>query len=502
MSTLVAVEPPASTTPTLRRRAPRALAVPGPLRWPLFLGPLALGVISARSSHHLQSDSYFDLYAGRYVAHHGIPRHEVFVTAAHGHAWLDQQWLAHLLYYLAWSVGGYPGFVFLSAVAIAAAFSLHLHTLVRLNVPTQQAFIWSLFALIASISETGARAQSLAYPAFVAVLATVFTDASSARWRPRLLLLPIVVAGWANVHGSVLLGVAIIASYALYRSLMAGRQRDRRSVIGYASVAALSVAALLATPYGWRSVSYYGNVLGNRTLTTQVMEWRAPAWGDGVSEFYFLAVLVVFLTLLLVLVRRRTSPAMIPTLVTAALFLMSTRAVRHEVWFVLSGTMLAAATKARATRRPSARMTAPVLAGAGLLALAGAVVTALTPASTFESGVSRPVLAAADRAALADPRHTVVANQLNATALLWLHPDSAGHVAFDIRFEQYDVNRLSAYMDFTRVVPGWTSFARRYGVVVLPLPAERAAVSQLARDSSWRLLARTPDGAAFETRAP
>jgi len=457
--------------------------------WALMMGLIAFAVVSVRASHDLQSDSYFDLYSGRYVAHHGIPHHEVLTTMAAGRPWLDQQWLAHLVYYLAWCVGGYGLFVVLSAAAIGLAFALHTRTLLRLHVPTQQALIWSLLALIACVTNTIPRAQSFAYPAFVVVLSVVFLDRNSAKWRPRLLFLPVLVAVWANVHGSVLLGAAIVAAYAAYRVAHAVFRRDRRSTAGYAAVAVLTAGALFATPYGWSALHYYQGVLGNSALTGTVMEWKAPSLHDGVSTFYFVTIVAVGITLALVALRRRRLPWLVPSLLTAGLLAMSLRSIRHELWFVLAGTMLAAATKARARKRSSSRLPTAVLAVAAAAGGLSAAVTLMAPLSWYENtGVSQELISSVETALQTHPGASVLADETTATAMLWMWPEMAGHVAFDIRFEQYPVAALNGYMKFLHGAPASTRFADRYQVVLLSRTGRQHAINMLRHDPAWTVV--------------
>ena len=52
------------------------------------------------------SDSWMTLVAGREIAQHGLPSHEVLTTWAYGRTWTDQQWLAQLIYYGADRIAG------------------------------------------------------------------------------------------------------------------------------------------------------------------------------------------------------------------------------------------------------------------------------------------------------------------------------------------------------------------------------------------------------------
>src|SRR5207302_897930 len=70
--------------------------------------------LTALSSRYLFPDTYMNLASGRYIAQHGIPHREIWTVAGQGREWVDQQWLAHLVYYGAWRVGGFPLLALLS----------------------------------------------------------------------------------------------------------------------------------------------------------------------------------------------------------------------------------------------------------------------------------------------------------------------------------------------------------------------------------------------------
>src|SRR5258706_6840080 len=97
--------------------------------WSLGAG-LAVLAVNLLFDRYLFWDSYLDLAAGRYISGHGIPHHEVFTVAARGDAWIDQQWLAHLVYYGGLTLGGQPVVASVYSAAVPNAFGVltALHT--------------------------------------------------------------------------------------------------------------------------------------------------------------------------------------------------------------------------------------------------------------------------------------------------------------------------------------------------------------------------------------
>src|SRR5690242_1191625 len=72
---------------------PAGQAVPAVVRgtpflpWLVALVGLSL-TVSLVYSRYLFADSYYDLYAGRYIVQHGIPHRNVVTVVAHGAPWI------------------------------------------------------------------------------------------------------------------------------------------------------------------------------------------------------------------------------------------------------------------------------------------------------------------------------------------------------------------------------------------------------------------------------
>src|SRR5262245_9493193 len=73
---------------------------------------LVIGAFAAVLITHLRtalaSDAWMALLSGRVVAEHGLPSHDTLTVWAHGHDWVDQQWLAQYVLYELERAGGLP----------------------------------------------------------------------------------------------------------------------------------------------------------------------------------------------------------------------------------------------------------------------------------------------------------------------------------------------------------------------------------------------------------
>jgi hypothetical protein len=466
------------------------------LGWIAATGVLCFAV-NTFFSRYLFWDSYLDLTGGRFVAHHGIPRHEALTTAAQ-RTWIDQQWLAHLSYYEAWTLGGYPLVGALSSLLVASGFTLLCALLIARKVPPQRAFLWTLVAFVVCVGNTVIRAQSFAYPLFVLLLWAILADAR--RPGPRFLLVVPLLVLWSNLHGTVLLAVTFVVGYSAIRLFLAAGARMLNLVAVYGAAGLASAATLFANPYGLSIVHYYSALIGNRVVSHYIVEWAPPKLGNLVSLGFFVLLFVVIGITAYGLARSyRPSPTLLAIVVSLAL--VALQGVRYQAWFALAGVLLAGETLA-AVRPSPPEFSAPILRIGAVAIVAFAVVAvgvlARTSNATFERLAPLDAMAAAASYTAAHPRSTILVDGQASSALLWLYPRTAGHVAFDARLEQYDESRLRNWFTYiTGKEPGWPSLAARYDVLVASRKENPNLVARLEKLKGWRIIATDEEGIAL-----
>ena len=473
---------------------------PHDVRWWLAGSAGLTLALAALRSRILVSDAFFDLFSGRYIVQHGLPHHDVVTVAAHGHAWIDQQWLAHVVFYGAWNVGGYPLTALLSAALITTAFTLLAAAMIRRGAPPARAFRWTAAATIVCFANMAVRAQSFAYVCFALVVWLLVEDDRAPEMRHHTFLVVPVVLLWANTHGSVLLGAGVIAAYGVSRIVTARRRGTEMRAMPYAALVGATLVAALTTPYGVRIVGYYADITGNRAIARNVTEWARPRLTDAVNWPYF--ILLVVLVVVAARAARRgalPSPALlIPTLLLVGL---SFTAVRFEIWAATLGAVLAASRPTGSTSPATIAATARTVAVGVAVALGAVATIALlrTGDDEFESAVPTKALDAAARTMAARPGSRVISDSVSATALLWLHPSAWGRVAFDVRFEQYGERELTTFADWVKVRGAtWPKALDGYDLVVVSRTEKPKLARAMQRLDGWRETYHDADGAVFE----
>lgn len=441
----------------------------------LPIGLVAVAVLPLTGT--LEVDSFYALYTGRVVAASGPPHAEVLTSAA-SHSWTDQQWLAQWLFFEMDRLGG------LAAVALmcVAATTLAGVLLARMSARRGGALpvAWATLGVVAVGFITIARTQTLVYPLFVALLWLLTGVHRADRWQARAVFAVPLLVLWANMHGSVLLGVALtVACMSVWAVRLArgGRTRDAFAAVRVGIAAVLSI---FTTPYGLSIVHYYSSLMGNGTLRAEVSDWqRTSLLSLAVTPFLVLCAL----TVLSLAAGARKHPSKLwraELLAVALLVALAFYSGRYVVWAALTLPYIASTFGAMRPLRIPARVTvvARALSATALVVLLVALAT--TRDDTFSKGLPLRVASAAAEVAADD---VVLADQSTSTALLWRHPQTAGHVAFDIRYEQYREADIAAYFRFLQAKK--PSLACRYGAVAISAKERPKLVRVIRTDPTW-----------------
>jgi len=192
-------------------------------------------------------DTYWHIAAGRWMLENqAVLRIDPFSYTFGGHPWQTHEWLAEIAMALAYIGAGWDGVVILFGAALALTAGLlarHLaHRLGGLSL-----IVVLLLALACVAGSLLARPHLLALP-LLEVWTANLIFAREERRAPSWHLLP-VMALWANLHASFLIGLALVVPFALEAVLEDSRTRvatlRRWSLFG-----GLAFVAALVTPYG------------------------------------------------------------------------------------------------------------------------------------------------------------------------------------------------------------------------------------------------------------
>lgn len=464
--------PPAAALP---QGSSRLEAAAGWLdRHALFMAGLAACWVAllARVPHRLNQDGWLALVGGREVADHGIPHHDALGALTHGAQWIDQQWLAQLAMYGLHQAGGlalvcivYVGLsVAAMGLAIAASRSLGASDLMVLAVLPIPGFLF--FAASGQV-----RTQGFAYPLFVLTLWLLASD-SRAPARRVWAVFP-VLALWANLHGSVTLGVGLVVLHGLAMlardAFREGRRpRPPRSPGRALAFVILAPLCLLATPYGVGIVDYYRDTLLDSTFRSVITEW-APVTSEPILAVPFFA--AAFATLWL-LGRARRALNLFEQLALLMMIASAITAVRNVTWagltiVILVPVLLTEIVPAKSAPRRR-RLNLTLVGGMAFALVITLVGVASQPRTWFEHGYDQRATAVVSAELRRDPALRVYAGDRFGDWLLWHDPALAGRVAYDSRLELLTHHQLERLVDLSNQKGAdFASLIDRYGLRVL-----------------------------------
>ena len=452
----------------------------------LATGVFWLLLVVVALPQELVQDSWLALASGREVAEHGLPHVDSMTVWTAGREWVDQQWLGQLLYYGLASVGGVKAVLLTHALVLVAAVGIGLAAARRLGAAATSVVFVGVAVIGVAPWGLQMRTQDLGELFFVATLAILARDSQEASRRVYLVL-PIL-AVWASVHGSVVLGALLVAMRAL--GLAVGRGANgRRALVLLAG----AVLAPVASPYGFALVGYYKHLLANPLLHWFIDEWGASTLSTRTAIFYALAFLTIWsLARYGVRLTLFARLALILTLVSAV------SSVRNIVWFGLCALVLLPRALdpyfERIEFTALARLTRPI----GIAAAAAAVGAAGFAATRSDEWFLQrwPTAQASEIAALADrtPSRRIFADDRYADWLLWSEPRLRGRIAYDVRFELFSsgqIRKLSSYRN--RIGDDWRAASDGYGLIVFDPALQEDVERGLLAESRFRVAARDSD---------
>jgi hypothetical protein len=467
----------------------RLLAFAGREAFPIVVVGIVVVQLMRYLSLEFAQDGWLAFLGGHEIAQHGLPRHDNLTVWAHGRQWVDQPWLSQLALYGLFVAGGVKLALLVNAGLIVGTLVLAI----ALGRRSGASALRTAAVAAASVSLISTywqlRTQSFVYLVFVLALWLLVED-SRAPSRRVFFVLPLLVL-WANLHGSVVLGGALVALRGApfgLAELRAGRPPSSW-VARCATLVLAPGLCIFASPYGFALSDYYRRTLFNPVLVRYIAEWRPPSFSFSTAPIFAVALAAIWL---LGRSRRLTAYERLVVVGASALAIVS---IRNCVWLGLAAAVVLP--RALEEAWPSGpgvervrlnRLAALVAVGAAIVAIS---LVAARPLSWLHPDWPPAAAVAVAREAGVDPSVRVFATFRYADWLLMQKPVLKGRVALDARVELLSRSQLRGYVDLVnRIGDDWRSPTAGYRLIVLSPSADRQVEQAFLAEPGVRRLYR------------
>ena len=241
--------------------------------WPLIVG-LAFFIRALAQPMALLNDpdTYLHIATGRWMlAHMALPVHDPFSYSLSGTTWVPHEWLAEIVLAAVYGLAGWSGPVLLTAAAFAASLALLARFLLRSAEPFSTLIAAALGGALV-LGHLLVRPHLLALPLLVLWSRALLVARDTGSGPPFRLLL--VMALWANLHGSFMFGLALAAFLAA--EAMLAPERRAHEARRWAGFSLLAFAAALLTPIGMAGFFEPLRLMAMPALQESFGEWLSP----------------------------------------------------------------------------------------------------------------------------------------------------------------------------------------------------------------------------------
>jgi hypothetical protein len=438
-------------------------------------------------------DLTYHVRLGEQILHGVLPRADTFTFSVPGAFWTDQQWLAQAFLALVHRAGGWNTVLLLKAGLIAVSFGFVFAACRAAGASVRAAAGLTVASYLLASQNLGMRPQLFAVPLFAATLwiSTTRREHPGRQWA-----IPVLVAIWANVHGSFVLGPALVGLDWLEDRRDRSPGARRTLVVG-----AAALLATLANPFGWGVWAYTVEIGTNDTITRFTSEWEPTTIRSltGAGLFASVAFVGWFLA-------RRPRPVPWPTLLRLLVFLVvALPAIRGVVWWAIAAPVaVAGLLRARPDEPDRADgRGSPLVNRVMAVALVAAVVAVLPwwrPATPQDGPTvldQAPEGLARAAAGASEPGDHVWVDQVWGSWFEYRLPDRP--VFVDSRIELYDDRVWNDYLDVANGREGWQAILDRWTVDVVVLSPRQSGplLGRILRDPGWTRTYVDGNGSVF-----
>lgn len=463
-----------------------------------FLLPLVLlyWQVGGRSALLSDPNTGVHVRTGEWIlAHHAVPRQDVFSFTIPGQAWCDWEWLSDVLFGLLHRTNGLAAIV-AASMAVLCLISVVTYRTVRLHARPVIAFAVTCLVMLATTIHWLARPHLFSW-LFLAIFCWVVESSRVTGKRSCLIVLPLIMTLWVNVHPGFVAGLVLLAVWSIAAIANWGANGVQRTAPhartgqewgGWVIFAGLAcLGATLANPYGvelHRHVLWY--LFSPLSVTAHVMEWLSPDFHN--PRLYWFELLLPFCAaaglrsglqrnlawcvlslggIHLALAGVRNVPICAILCAAPVASLIEEAVARYRLRIPAEGAAL--------------QMFSPLASGGVYLGVASLLILGGCCSTLKLAPQSSVVASLVDRL----PPGRLFTTDSWADYLIYVNPRQ--QVFFDCRNDVYGPIFVEEYLTVMEAKPGWRETLTKYRIRVVLVPRTSAIAAALASSVEWRL---------------
>lgn len=318
-----------------------------------------------------QSDFWQHLARGIQIVAQGHVLHrDPFSFLTQSQVIRDANWLTQVMYWRAYRVGG------LELVQVGNALIVAMTLLVLIRHSYRKSNSLAAAMVAGAIAFLGLWQMLLIRPQTLSLLlfAILHEQLDVKQKRSLLILVPIIMALWSNLHGGFGIGLVLIAAWCLSEiadNWIHGKAFTAKPIL----ILALGFAGTLFNPWG-AEIYRASSEIALHASSRGIEEWLAPTMGSLAGEILFLSiVLIVALS-----IKTRRKPSIREGCLAICFLPLAFHSTRMIAWWLLAMTpMLADLISKIRTEEHPARDVRPSWMAAAIMLLLGAEVALSVP---------------------------------------------------------------------------------------------------------------------------
>ncbi len=246
------------------------------------------------------NDFWWHLKIGEIISTtHQIPTTNMFSwTLPADQAFTYGAWLGELLLYFVYQFGTLNWVTFIRTALITLSFFWIAAEARRKSGSWRIAAFGIAIAALMTVNNLVIRPQIWAWLPFVCFLVILGRFADGAIKPFWLLVLPLVMMFWVNVHGSFILGGILVGIFFSGETIETVLRRQvvtaRKKIAWLFFTGVLCGIAMLFNPRGFGSISYLIALLTDKPSQNLIMEWQSPTPNGIANTSFFVSILILF----------------------------------------------------------------------------------------------------------------------------------------------------------------------------------------------------------------